>query len=187
VERPVVSDDFGDVFGFQLALTGDGFSYADLEGYAKILKKEISLVEGVARVDLWGVQQKVIYLDVSEAQLSQLGITDKNIEATLQAQNLVVDAGHVDVQTNRFRIAPTGEFNSPEDIGNLRVRPTLFDTLRNLSPTGGRARSDELIRIEDIATVKQGYLDPPINVMYFNGEPALGISITWSTRRSTGS
>jgi multidrug efflux pump subunit AcrB len=178
VERPVVSDDFGDVFGFQLALTGDGFSYADLERYAKILKKEISLVQGVARVDLWGVQQKVIYLDVSEAQLSQLGITDKNIEATLQDQNVVVDAGHVDVQTNRFRIGPTGEFTSPEDIGNLRVRPTLFDTLRNLNPAGGRARSDELIRVEDIATVSQGYLDPPINVMYFNGEPAIGISIT---------
>jgi multidrug efflux pump subunit AcrB len=176
--RPDVSDDFGDVFGFQLALTGDGFSYADLESYAKILKKEISLVEGVARVDLWGVQQKIIYLDVSEAQLSQLGITDKNIEATLQTQNVVVDAGHVDVQTNRFRIAPTGEFTSPEDIGDLRVRPTLFDTLRNLNPARETERSDELIRIEDIASVKQDYLDPPVNVMYFNGEPAIGISIT---------
>ena len=54
--RPVVSDDFGDVFGFQLAITGEGFSYAELEDYAKSLKKEISLVAGVARVDLWGVQ-----------------------------------------------------------------------------------------------------------------------------------
>ncbi len=178
VGRPNVSDDFGDVFGFQLALTGDGFSYADLERYAKTLKKEISLVEGVARVDLWGVQQKIIYLDVSEAQLSQLGITDQNIEATLQTQNIVVDAGHVDVQTNRFRIAPTGQFTTPEDIGDLRVRPTLFDTLRNLNPVRDSERSDELIRIEDIASVKQGYLDPPIKVMYFNGEPAIGISIT---------
>jgi multidrug efflux pump subunit AcrB len=176
--RPDISDDFGDVFGFQLALTGDGYSYADLERYAKDLKKEISLVEGVARVDLWGRQQKVIYLDVSEAQLSQIGISDLNLEATLQAQNLVVDAGHVDVQSNRYRIAPTGEFTTPEDIGNLQVRPTLFDSLQGSSSGGDRSHSSELIRIEDIATVSQGYLDPPATVMYFDGEPAIGISIT---------
>ena len=132
--RPVVSDDFGDVFGFQLALTGDGFSYADIEKYAKSLKKDLSLVKGVARVDLWGAQDKVIYVDVSETRLSQLGMTEQNIQATLQTQNMVVDAGSADVQTKRFRIAPTGEFTSPEDIGNLYVRPTLLDSLQNPAP-----------------------------------------------------
>ena len=81
--RPDVSDDFGDVFGFQIALTAEGFSYAELEAYAKNVKKELSLVEGVARVDLWGVQDKAIYLDVAQTQLSELGITDSNLKATL--------------------------------------------------------------------------------------------------------
>ena len=60
-QRPYINDDFGDVFGHLLALVGDGFDYADLENYAKEIKKQISLVDGVARVDLWGVQNKVIY------------------------------------------------------------------------------------------------------------------------------
>ena len=66
VDTPQVADDFGDVFGFVLAVTGDGFTYAELEKYAKDLRKELSLVEGVARVDLWGVQHKAIYIDASE-------------------------------------------------------------------------------------------------------------------------
>ena len=63
--RPIVNDSFGDVFGHMLALVGDGFNYAELEAYAKDLKKELSLVPGVARVDLWGVQDKAIYLETS--------------------------------------------------------------------------------------------------------------------------
>ena len=101
--QPDVSDDFGDVFGFQLAITGDGYSYAQLESYAKSIRKELSVVEGVARIDLWGVQAKVIYLDVSETQLSQLGLTEASIVATLLQQNMVVDAGSVDVQGHGAR------------------------------------------------------------------------------------
>jgi multidrug efflux pump subunit AcrB len=176
-DRPVISDDFGDVFGFQLAVTGDGYSYSELERFVKALRKELSLVEGVARVDLWGNQQQVIYVDASETQLSQLGMTDQNIAVTLQTQNLVVDAGSVDVQTNRLRIAPTGDFLSVEDIGNLNVRPTLLDTLQNLTPSPER-RSTELIKIRDIGTVRRGYIDPPVQLMRYDDIPAIGISIT---------
>ena len=80
VDRPEVSDDFGDVFGFQLAVTGDGFSSAELEFYAKGLRKELSLVEAVARVDLWGVQQKVIYIDVAQQQLAALVLQQMVVE-----------------------------------------------------------------------------------------------------------
>jgi multidrug efflux pump subunit AcrB len=184
--RPDVSDDFGDVFGFQIALTAEGFDYADLENYAKVVKKELSLVKGVARVDLWGVQDKVIYLDVAQTQLSELGITDSNLRATLNQQNMLVDAGSVDLQDRRFRIAPTGEFSSPEEIGDLSVVTSIADTLSNLgaSVSSGRgagprpANSDEIIRIRDIGEVRQGYLDPPRWQMRYNGRPAVGISIT---------
>ena len=124
--RPAVSDDFGDVFGFQLAVTGDGFSYSELESFAKDIRKEISLVSGVSRADLWGVQPRVVYLDASQAQLSQLGISDQNIEATLKSQNLVLDAGEVDVANKRYRIAPTGSFSTPDEIGELIVRPAIL-------------------------------------------------------------
>jgi multidrug efflux pump subunit AcrB len=176
--RPVVNDDFGDVFGLLMAITGDGFSYAEMEETAKGLKKELSLVEGVARVELWGVQPKVIYLEASERQLSQLGISDRSIIQTLQEQNLVVDAGSVNVQDKRARIAPTGEFRSPEDIGELAIHPSLIDGLQNIGRGQAYQGSNELIRIRDIGTVKRGYADPPPTMMRLNGKPALAISIT---------
>ena len=180
--RPDVGDDFGDVFGFQLAVVGDGFSYADLEKYAKDIRKELSLVANVARVDLWGVQKKAIYVNVSQSQLTELGLSDGSVKATLEHQNMVVDAGGVDLQRKRFRIAPTGEFKSPEDIGNLHVRASVRDKLSGLTADANKPVSSEsgaeLIRIKDIATVERGYLEPPSTMMRYNGEPAIGISIT---------
>ena len=180
--RPEVSDDFGDVFGFQLAVTGDGFSYAELEGYAEDLRKELSLVKDVSRVDLWGVQQKVIYIDVAQQQLTELGMTDESILNTLSQQSMVVDAGSLDLQNNRYRIAPTGDFQSPLEIADLVIRASLADQVLNLvaAATGEESgtRSSELIRIGDIANVRRGYLEPPRTLMRYDGEPSVGISIT---------
>jgi multidrug efflux pump subunit AcrB len=175
--RPQVNDDFGDVFGFQLAVVGDGFSYAELESWAKRLKKELSVVDGVARVDLWGAQQKIVYLDVAETQLSELGLTKENVVATLQLQNAVVDAGGVDLLNRRLRIAPTGAFASPEDIGDLTIRSSPLERAQALTLTGRSDAAGELIRIRDIGTVRAGYADPPFQLMRFGGEPAIGLSI----------
>lgn len=177
-ERPMVNDDFGDVYGLLLAITGDGFSYAEMETAAKDLKKELSLVKGVARVELWGVQPKVIYLEALESRLSQIGISDKSIISTLEKQNMVVDAGSVDVQEKRARIAPTGEFRSPEDIADLAIYPSFIDSLQSLDLGKPMQPADELIRIRDIGTIKPGYADPPPTMMRLNGKPALAISIT---------
>jgi multidrug efflux pump subunit AcrB len=177
-----VGDDFGDVFGHLLAVTGDGFNYAELEEYVKEIRKQLRVVEGVARVDLWGVQDEVIYVDAVESQLSELGLTDASIQGTLEQQNMVVDGGGVDLQDRRMRIAPTGEFKSPEDIGDLVIRASLGDEIANLMANLGsstaRKRSAELIHIRDIATVKRGYREPPFTLMRYNGLPALGLSIT---------
>jgi multidrug efflux pump subunit AcrB len=175
--KPQIGDDFGYVFGFLLAMTGEGFSYAEMEKYAKIMRKELILVEGVARVDFWGIQEKRIYLDVSQAQLANLGLTGETIQRTLQLQNMVVDAGRVDLQTERFRIAPTGAFESPEDIANLTITPTLLDTIQNFVPGEKVKTSSELIQVRDFATISQGYAEPPVNLMRFNNKPALGISL----------
>jgi multidrug efflux pump subunit AcrB len=198
VMKPKVIDDFSFVFGFVLAVTGDGYSYAELEDYTKLIRKELSIVPGVARADLWGVQPKVIYLDISEAQLAELQITSEDILATLATQNMVVQAGAVEVPDKRLRIEVTGQFDTPEDIGELVIRRSSLDAMVNvgveLSPYGreletriptGLARSGsradvvagELIRIKDVATVRRGYLDPPITQMRFQGQPALAIQI----------
>ncbi|GBC61329.1 AcrB/AcrD/AcrF family protein [Desulfonema ishimotonii] len=170
--RPDVGDDFGDVFGFQLALTGDGYTHAEMETYAKQLRKELLLVDGVARIDFWGVQSKVVWLDVSQTQLSEMGLTEANILDTLAQQNVIVDAGNLDLQNRRFRIEPTGAFGSVEEIGDLTIRPTTPESETDPSV------SSELIRIRDIGTIRFGYQEPQNAVMRYNGQPAIGISIT---------
>ncbi len=186
--RPNISDDFGDVYGFQLALTGDGFSYEELETFAKEVRRELRVVEGVARVDLWGVQEKVVYINVKETQLSLLGLSDESIEATLKNQNMVIDAGSVDLQSKRFPIAPTGAFRTAEDIADLVIRPTVIDTLQSEQTERGIKGGSNLIRIRDIGEVTRGYREPPARLMYMNartpsgetlvGMPAIGLSIT---------
>lgn len=165
---PMVGDDFGNVFGFLLAVSSDGFSYRELEDYTKVLQRELSVVPGVARVDLWGVQPKRIYLDISNSQYSELGISPADLQRTLRLQNQIVDAGFVDYQQQRMRIAPTGEFNSAEAIGNLTITPLL---------SGVGQKNNELLRIRDFATVWEGYLDPPQQLMRYSGLPAIGIAL----------
>ncbi|MCC9654859.1 efflux RND transporter permease subunit [Rhodopirellula sp. JC737] len=162
--KPQIGDDFGYVFGFLLAVSSDGFSYAELENHVKQMRKELSVVQGVARVDLWGVQDKRIYLDVSSAQLAELNLTPAQLIRTLQSQNMVVDAGHVDYQTQRLRVAPTGAFRTPEEIGELAVTSVVDG-------------QNEIIRIRDIATVNVGYVDPPSHMLRHNGRQSIGLAI----------
>ncbi|MGR8950467.1 MAG: efflux RND transporter permease subunit [Gammaproteobacteria bacterium] len=169
-----VNDDFGDVFGHVVALVSDGFSYAELEEYAKLVKKEITLIDGVSKVEFWGDQDEAIYIDISESLTSQLGIGDQTLQLTLQNQNVVNDAGSVDVQDQRLRFDPTGQFTSTEDIANLIVRASALDSAQSSTPN----KSDELIRIRDIAEVNRGYKEPAQNIMRFNGQTAIALSIS---------
>jgi len=177
VGRPVITDDFGDVFGLLLAITSDGYSYQELDSYVKDLRKELSLVPGVARVDIWGKQDRTIYLDVRESQLTALGLSQASIEQTIRNQNAVVDAGHADVQDRRLRLAPTGQFTSPKDIEDLVVRPTLSDSLQARTNPAVSGQVSDLIRIRDIGSVIEGYREPPHTSMRFNGQMAMGLAI----------
>jgi multidrug efflux pump subunit AcrB len=181
VQKPDIMDDFSFVFGFVLAVTGDGFSYAEIEEYAKEIKKELSLVKGVSRVDIWGAQPKVIYLDLPETQLAALRISREDVLATLALQNMVVSAGAIEVSGQRLRVETTGQFQSPEDIGELVIRRSIADTMRTAgqarSGSAARAADAELIRIRDVATVREGYLEPAMTQMRFQGKPALAIQL----------
>ncbi|NIA02780.1 MAG: AcrB/AcrD/AcrF family protein, partial [Planctomycetia bacterium] len=173
--KPVIGDDFGFVFGFLLGVTADGYSYAQLHEHVKALRKELKVIPNVARVDTWGIEKRQIFIDVSQSQLSQLGLTLEDIAATLQKQNMVVDAGSVDYEGQRFRVVPTGEFTSATQIGDLAI-----------TGVAGRkriegVRGDELIRVRDIGTVREGYIDPPLQVMRINGLPAIGLPIAPSS------
>lgn len=158
----VVNDSYGDVFGFYLALTGKEYDWNALEDVAKELRRQLLLVPGVANVQLAGVQQEVVYLEISRSRLAQLGIPLSRLTELLQAQNLVVSAGAAQVGEEDLRITPTGYFRSPEEIADLIISGTGVDTLR----------------VGDIATVKRDYIDPPFFVMHHNGKPAVGLGIS---------
>ncbi|HEB59655.1 MAG TPA: efflux RND transporter permease subunit, partial [Gammaproteobacteria bacterium] len=178
VGKPQVNDDFGYVFGFMMAVTGDGFSYAELETYVKDIRKDLIIVPGVARIDFWGVQDKRVYINIAETQASQLGITLADMQRTLSNQNKVVDAGSVDFQELRYRVSPTGEFTSPEEIADLAISSSRLDALRSASDEGRREQgADKIVRIRDFATVTEGYIDPPDNLMRYNGKPAIVLAM----------
>ncbi len=172
--RPIINDDFGDVSGLLLAVTSDGFSYKELRDYAEDLERHLSLVEGVGRVDLWGEQERAIYIDVREEKLAAIGISPQTIINTLRTQNEVVDAGRVDIGDYRMRIAPSGTFTSPSDIDELAVRPTVFDAVRL-----GENPEDALLRIGDIGEVREGYAEPATTLMRYNGLPTIGIALSF--------
>ncbi len=180
---PNVIDDFSFVYGFVLAVTGDGFTYAELEEYVKAIRKELSLVDGVSRVETWGLQPKVIYLDASEQRLLDLGVSTQDFLLTLNLQNEVVDAGALSIGDRRLRIAPTGEFQSPQDIGNLQLRPGLTDRVLDAVEDFDVplelpiARDSDVIRLGDIVDIRQGYLEPAQTEMRFDGQPAIALSI----------
>jgi multidrug efflux pump subunit AcrB len=168
--KPGIGDDFGFVFGFLIGISADGYSYAELDEYVKIVRKELQVIDNVARVDTWGVQPRRIFLEISETQLSQLGITGEQVQNTLRQQNLVIDAGGTDLQSQRFRMTVTGEFDSPEAIGNLPIAGvTTKERAQGI-------RGDEIIRLRDIATVTVGYQDPPTAIMRMDGRPAISLA-----------
>ncbi len=168
VGEPRVVDDFGDVYGFVLGVIADGFSNADLERYVDGLRKELSLVKGVARVEVWGVQPECIYLDASQSRLANAGVSIDQIRNTVQQQNLVVDAGAIDVANQRVQIATTGMFRTPEDIADLSIRGGPI----------GKTEPAGLVRLGDIAEIRRDYQQPPVALMRVDGRPAIGLAIT---------
>ncbi len=180
---PDVGDDFGDVYGFLFALTGDGFSYDELEDYADGLRKELSVVPGVSRVSMWGVQQRCIFIDAQETQLTQLGVSMQSLQGILQGQNAVVNSGGLDLPSDRLRIEQTGAFASPDDIENLlipgrSIQPSRSQASGFSSLELGLTSAEELVPLSSIAEVRRGYREPPIAIMRYNGQPAIGMAIS---------
>ncbi len=157
-------DDFGDVFGIFYAITGEDYSYAQLNEVAKMLRRELLLVRDVEKIQLYGVQAEVIYVEVSRDRAAQLGISPEEIHAALREQNLVVPSGAADSGASRFAITPSGEFRSESDFEDLIIR------------RGGEG--GELVHLRDIATVRRGYVEPPDTILRYDGEPAIGLGIS---------
>ncbi|HUW25191.1 MAG TPA: efflux RND transporter permease subunit [Gallionella sp.] len=157
---PYPNDEFGDVHVNIFALTGDGFDLAALRRYADRIALDLKQVPDVRRVELFGVQDEKIYIEIAPERLANLGITPGQIGDALQKQNMVSPSGFVDTATDRVQLRVSGSFDSVE-----RVRDT--DLLVN----------ENHFRLGDIAKVSRGFADPPNPQMRVAGQPAIGIGI----------
>ena len=157
-----VNDDFGDVYGIYYALTiEEGFSYKELRDWAQKIKTELTPIEGVQKVQLFGEQTEVVNVLFSVPKLSALGIDPNTIAQVLQTQNLQVNTGEINAGSYQLKVLADGTYKSLDDIRNQLI-----------ITKGGNE-----VRLGDIAAVERGYLDPPSNLMRVDGKKAIGIGV----------
>ncbi|MCP3890442.1 MAG: efflux RND transporter permease subunit [Desulfobulbaceae bacterium] len=159
---PIVNDDFGDVFGVYFALTGRGYTFAELKDIAELLKRELLVVTDVKKITFFGEQSEAIYVEMSRTKMASLGITKQEIFDALQAKNLPVSAGNIKIGPEYMAIKPTGEFKSEKDFAGLFIA----------------SKDGKLIYLRDVATVVRDYVDPPAKILRINGQHAIGIAIS---------
>jgi multidrug efflux pump subunit AcrB len=161
--KSMVIDDFGDVFGIFLAVTGEGFSFPELRRYVEFLRRELLQVSGVKSVELFSEQQEVVYLEISRQRLAQLGINEEQIYAKLRERNVAADGGRVRVGDQHVPLDPQGEFRSAEDMLGLVI---------------GSDRTGRQLFLRDVATLERGDQDPPRRLLRYDGKPAIGLGIS---------
>jgi multidrug efflux pump subunit AcrB len=159
----MVVDDFGDVYGIFLAITGDGYTLPELRRYAEFLRRELLLVPGVKAVELFAAQEEVVFLEISRQRLAQLGINEEQIYRQLQARNVAADGGRVRVGDQNIAIDPRGGFQSAEDMLDLVI---------------GSDQSGRQLFLRDVATLQRGNQDPPRRLLRYDGKPAIGLGVS---------
>jgi multidrug efflux pump len=158
---PYFNDEFGDTYGNIYALTGKGFDYALLKDYAERLELQLQRVPDVAKIELIGLQDEKIWIEVSNTKLATLGIPLSVIQQALAEQNAVTSAGFFETASDRVQLRVTGGFRSVEDIRKFPIRA-----------------GDRTLRLGDVAEVKRGYADPAAPRIRYMGEDAIGIAVS---------
>ena len=162
---PIVKDDFGNVYGMFYALTGDGLSDRELSDYAELIKREISDMTGVERVELYGKRPECINISLLQDRMANLGVKPAEVLATLNGQNKTTYSGYYDNGDNRIRVTVSDKFRTVEDIGSMLIQ----------------GHDDDQLRMRDIARIEKGYEEPTRNELFFDSERAQGILIAASS------
>src|SRR3954469_4938774 len=165
IQGPFFNDEFGDTFGNIYALTGDGFTYAQLKDAADRIRNQLLRVKDVAKVDLLGEQDERIYVELANAKLATFGVSPNDVFASLSQQNAVAASGSFETPGERIYVRATGALDSVESVKALAIR------------ANGR-----LFRLGDVANVYRGFVDPPQPRMRYMGREALGIAVSMVPR-----
>jgi multidrug efflux pump len=161
IQGPFFNDEFGTTFGNIYALTGEGFDYAVLKDYADRVQLQLQRVKDVGKVELLGLQDEKIWIELSNTKLATLGLPLAVVQQALEEQNAVAAAGFFETVSDRVQLRVTGRFESVEEIRNFPIRV-----------------AERSFRIGDVAEVKRGFNDPPAPRMRFMGEDAIGLAVS---------
>jgi len=159
---PMVDDTFGDTSVATIALWTDGFSMAEMRETARNIRERLNMLKGILKVDLTGVQEERIYLELQSAKIAQLGIDPADIGKTLQAQNILLPGGRINLNDVDVIVETQGRFESIEEIAEVLI--PISDT-------------QATIPLRDIATIRKAYVEPIDNPAYYNGHQAIVLSV----------
>jgi multidrug efflux pump subunit AcrB len=162
VSVPEVNDDFGDVYGIVVGLTGEGFTFSELDMIADEIKAVFLQIQDTAKVEILGIQEERVFVEYNNARLADLGLSPGLLTQILEERNIVVSGGSFKLGDERISLEPSGNFESIEEIG---------ETLLRLPET------NQLFQLRDVATLSRSYVDPPEELVSINGEPGIGIAI----------
>lgn len=164
---PVVLDDYGSVYGMFLAVTSDGYSYSELQKYSEYITKELNSIPGITQVAEFGNVNEAIEVIIDREKINSMGLNTKFIATSLLTENLISGGGVVDYGNLRVPIRFNNDIHSVKDLENLVIFSKKL-------PDG----SNQTIRLKDVATLKEGYVEPITQKMYFNNKMAMGISLS---------
>ena len=159
---PFVNSDFGDVAIATMAITAEGFSYREMKDAAETLRKKLYQVTGVAKVELFGVQDERVWLEIDTRKLASVGVQLNTLTKDLQRQNVILPSGTIDAGGTRILLETSGDFP------NVRAIETMLTRV---------GTTDSLVRLSDLVTVRRGYVSPKVKPVYFNGRPAVVLSV----------
>ncbi|CAI8909385.1 multidrug efflux pump [Pseudomonas sp. IT-P44] len=160
IQGPFFNDEFGTTFGNIYALTGDGFDYAVLKDYADRIQIQLQRVKDVGKVDLLGLQDEKVWIELSNVKLATLGLPLAAVQQALEEQNAMSTAGFFETTSERLQLRVSGNFQTVEEIRNFPIRV-----------------GDRTFRISDVADVRRGFNDPPAPRMRFMAEDAIGLAV----------
>jgi multidrug efflux pump subunit AcrB len=162
VGQPIVIDDYGDVFGVFLAITADGYTYAELKDYVDVLRRELLLVQDVGKITTYGERTEAIYITFDRDRISQLGIDPQFIVDELMQKNLVTNSGRVRVGREFITIEPSGGLDAVDEFEELMIRGS-----------GGQQ-----ITLRDVADVRRDYVEPQNTLLRYDGKLSIGLGIS---------
>jgi len=162
-QKPIINDEFGDVFGIVIGVTAEGFNYRELKEVTDQVKDELLGLAEVGKVEIFGDQEERVFIEYNNARLSELGMSPSQLSEQLSSRNIVIPGGSIDLANEKISLEPTGNFESIQEIAKTIIQIP---------------GSDQVLYLNEIATVRRGYIDPVSSKLNISGETGLTIAVS---------